>query len=1172
MEENRSKAEEKIIKFWKKNQIFEKSLKKEGGDFVFYEGPPTANGKPGIHHVLARAYKDIICRYQAMNGKRVLRKAGWDVHGLPVELSVEKELGLRNKKEIEEYGIDKFNQKCKESVWKYAQDWTTLTERIGYWLDLKDPYITSDPFYMESIFNIIKQISNKGLLHQDYKVIPYCPRCGTGLSSHEVAQGYKNIKESAIYVKFKIKDKKFIKDTHLLVWTTTPWTLPGNVAVAVNPKITYILVKINKEHLILAKERQSILEADFKVIKEFKGEELVGLDYKSLFTKKIVSFIEKPKNIYKILPADFVTTDEGTGLVHIAPAFGQEDMELIKAQDGKFPILLTVDEQGKFKSEVKEWDGKFVKQANPLITKYLEKTGFLFAEEQYEHDYPFCWRCDTPLLYYAKKSWFIKTTAVKDLLIKNNKEINWTPEHIKEGRFGEWLNGLRDWALSRERYWGTPLPVWKCSECDHQEVIGSREDLIQQTFSNNRFFTLRHGEALSNAEEFYCSWPELKKSPLTKKGRADIKEVAQKLKEEKIDLIFSSDVLRTSQTAEIVAKELDQKIEYDERLREIDTGILNNKNIQEGREFFNPKNKLKIEEVLLNKFKNGFPEGENFSDIRIRILDFIKDIDRRYKNKKILIVSHQIVITILKGSLLGWTKKESVEHRKEVSTQTGQFDEVGFKLFPYNEKAELDFHRPYIDEIQFLCPKCKKPMKRVSEVIDCWFDSGSMPFAQHHWPFNEQLSTTNKHLAPPELFPADYISEAIDQTRGWFYTLLAISSLLGFESPYKNVIVLGHLLDKKGQKMSKSKGNVVDPWEMIEKYGADALRWYTFVINQPWDPKLFDEKDLDQQLKKFIMTFWHSYTFWKTYTKGLNVFSDPIEKIQKSNNILDKWILSKLNRLIKLTTEKLNEYDITSSVRLIDDFVINDLSLWYIRRSRTRFQKPDSEKELKEASSVLGYILFILTRLTAPFTPFISEEIYLGLTNGEFKQSVHLESWPRVNEKLINNELEEKMNIVRGIVSTGLKIRNEEGIKVRQPLNSLKIKSEKFSEELFGLIQEELNVKSIEFTEDVTKGNGWKLEYDLKITAELLNEGIIREVTRKIQGMRKKVGCKPEDKITIYYHGDESLTNLLANNAESILLQTRAKDFILQRKEKQSFNIEKQFKINNQEFWLGLKL
>jgi len=1198
MEVNRPKAEEKIIKFWKENQIFEKSLEKNGGDFVFYEGPPTANAKPGVHHVLARAYKDMICRYKTMKGFRVLRKAGWDIHGLPVEISVEKQIGLKNKKDIEEYGINKFNQECKKSVWQYAQDWTQLTERIGFWLDLKNPYITGDPLYMESVFNIIKQISDKGLLYEDYKVMPYCPRCGTGLSSHEVSQGYKKVKEPAIYVKFEIQNSKFKIDSklktqnskfYLLVWTTTPWTLPGNVAIAINPKITYILARVGKEYLIVAKERKEVLGDDFKAIKEFNGKELIGLSYAPLFDQKVVSIPKEVKNIYKVIPADFVTIEEGTGLVHIAPAFGQDDMELIKCQtpDREFPILLSVDEEGKFKPEVKKWAGMFVKNADPLIIKHLEENGSLFKEQQYEHDYPFCWRCGTPLLYYAKKSWFIKMSKIKKKIIDNNQKINWMPAHIKEGRFGEWLNGLKDWALSRERYWGTPLPIWKCEKCEHQEVIGSRQNLLEQDFSNNTFFTLRHGEAFSNAEEFYCSWPELRKSLLTKKGEAEIQKIAQKIKQEKIDLIFSSDVLRTSQTAEIVAKALDRKIEYDPRLREINTGIFNGKEMQQGREFFNPKAMLSAKEVFLNKFDNGFTKGENFSEVKSRVLDFVKEIDKKFKNKKILIISHEIPIMMLKSSFLGWTKEKTAECKKEISTPTGTFDKVDLKLFPYNEKGELDFHRPYIDEVQFLCPKCSKLMKRVPEVIDCWFDSGAMPFAQGHWPFNDQSSSINHNSEPPELFPADYISEAIDQTRGWFYTLLAISTLLGFESPYKNVIVLGHVLDEKSQKMSKSKGNVIDPWEMIKKYGADALRWYCFSINQPWDPKLFNEKDLDQRLKKFIMTFWNCYAFWNTYHGKSKISPSSLPTTQRrgspvDKNILDKWILSRLNGLIQDTTESLEEYDITGAARAIEGFVIDDLSLWHIRRSRKRFQKPETINELEQASSVLNYVLLSLTRIVAPFAPFISEEIYLGLTNKKFKPSVHLDDWPEPDKKLIDKELEAKMQLARDTVALGLKIRNDEKIRVRQPLKKLKVKSQKLKgeEEFLGLIREELNVKEVEVIDKVEKESGWvvegneslKISLNTEITVELQEEGAVREVTRQIQQMRKSADCKPRDKIIIYYSGDKDLTTLLTRNKELVLSQVIVEDLILGRKAKQIFNIEKEFKVDGQNLWLGLKI
>ena len=1190
------KIEEKIIKFWKENRIFEKSLDKKGGDFVFYEGPPTANGKPGVHHVLARVFKDAVCRYQTMRGKRVLRKAGWDVHGLPVELEVEKQLGLQDKKGIEEYGVAQFNEECKKSVWKYESEWENLTERIGYWLDLENPYITSDPYYMESVFHIIKRIWEKGLLYQGYKVLPYCPRCGTGLSSHEVAQGYKKIKEKAIYIKFKVKSPKLkIQKTefkteenfYLLVWTTTPWTLPANVAIAVNPKIDYIIAEKDGEQLVLAKARQSVLGEGFEVKRELKGKSLIGLEYGPLFDESAVSLQTEGKRIYEVLPADFVTTEEGTGLVHIAPAFGQDDMELIqsqkpkaKSQNYKFPVLLTVDEAGRFKPEVKEWAGLFVKDADPLIIEYLKQKGLLFKDEICEHDYPFCWRCDTPLLYYAKKSWFIRTTDIKDKLISGNRKINWVPGHIKEGRFGEWLNELKDWAVSRERYWGTPFPVWECGNCSKEIVIGSRDDLRKQKFTANRYFALRHGEAVSNAENFYSSWPETEKVSLTDKGKERIEKQISSLKRRKIDVIIASDVTRTSQTAEILAKVLGIEVKYDERLREINTGSLNGRPAQEGIGYFNPDNKLSFSQVVLGKFGNGFPGGENYTDVKLRMLDFIAEADREYENKKILIISHEVPIMMLESIFCGLTNRELADRWEDLAVDTGELKDLSFAGFPYNKEGELDFHRPYIDEIKFICPKCGGKMERVPEVVDCWLDSGSMPFAQGHWPFaqaqNTKHQTQNNRLRfgkqesrPPELFPADYIAEAIDQTRGWFYTLLVISALLGFGPSYKNVVVAGHVLDADGQKMSKSKGNIVDPWQIIEKYGADALRWYFYTINQPGDPKLFNEKDVDSAFKKFILTLWNCYVFFQTYkAKDLNMNEGRLEP----DNLLDKWILSKLNGLISEVTAGLDEYNITVVARLIEDFVINDLSLWYIRRSRNRLQRPKNVQEAEEAAVILRYSLSEICKLSAPFIPFLSEEIYLNINSGQ--ASVHLEDWPKPDKGKIDKDLEGEMRRAREIVAEGLRLRSDRGIKVRQPLSKLKIKSPKLKveEDLLDLIREELNVKEIELVEEgVGGGRQWELEYDFEMTAELKDEGLARDIVRQIQDMRKRAGCRPGDKITIYYSTEGDLSGLIARKKQEILFQTGAEDIIFGRENK-GLKIESSSRMDGRELWLAIKL
>jgi len=936
MELNFPKIEEKILKFWQDNKIFEKSLEKTRNKprFVFYEGPPFANGLPGIHHLLARVFKDVVLRYKTMSGFFVERKAGWDTHGLPTEMETEKKLKIKDKKEIEK-NIDRFIKECRNNVFTYKKEWEEFTERIGYWLDLKNAYITCSNKYIESLWWILKQIWDKGLLYQDYKVVPYCPRCGTSLSSHEVAQGYKTLKENSIYLKFPVKGEN---NTYFFVWTTTPWTLLGNVAIAVNPKFTYIKAKVENDTFILAKERLSVLGKEYKIINELKGKDLLGLEYEPLF-----NFNKPDKKAWFVISGDFVSIDEGTGLVHIAPAFGEDDMEVGKKNN--LPVILNVDEEGEFKKEVKNWAGMFVKKADPLIIEDLRKRNLLFKEELYEHEYPFCWRCDSPLLYYAKQSWFIKVTEIKEELIKNNEKINWVPANLKKGRFGEWLKEVKDWNLSRERYWGTPLPVWQCAKCNKIICLGS------------------------------------------------IKELREKAK-------ISSEI--------------------------------------------------------------------------------------------------------------------------------------------------NDLHRPYIDKIILKCD-CSGKMKRVPEVIDCWFDSGAMPFAQWHYPFENQ-----SRIDKGEFFPADFICEGVDQTRGWFYTLLVISNLLDLGISYQNVISHGIVLDDKGQKMSKSKGNVVRPSLIIEKYGADTARWYFYTVNQPGDAKLFSEREVSDCLRRFIMTFWNCYLFLQTYKVNL--------KSQiKSQNLLDKWVISRLNKLIQVVTQKLDEYDVTFAARAIENFVIDDLSQWYIRRSRKRFQ---TKEQLKEVSQTLYFVLLTLSKLTAPFIPFLSEEIYKNLTK---KQSVHLEEWPKVNKELIDEKLEKKMEKVRELVALVLAERAKAGIKVRQPLNELRITNYelKREKELLDLIKEEVNVKNITF--------GKTLKLDTKITPELKEEGMVREVIRQIQEMRKRAGLKPRDKIQVFYLGSPDLNKILVKNKKSILEKAKVKDLILKEELKKVSLEKKEIKVDQKNLWLVIK-
>lgn len=829
------KKEEKILDFWKHNNIFEKSLelRQKAKRFVFFEGPPTANGRPGIHHFLGRSFKDLFCRYKTMRGFYVLRKAGWDTHGLPVELEIEKELGFKNKKEIENYGVEKFNKKAKESVWKYKTEWENMTRKMGFWLDEKHPYITYETNYIESLWHIIKKIWDKKLLYLAHRVVPFCTRCGTPLSSHEVAQGYQKIKEKSVYIKFKLKpNNKFLENTYILAWTTTPWTLPGNVALAVGKDIEYVIVEQNGENYILARDlvEKVFINTKYEILNtKYKGSDLVGLEYEPLFDIKEL----KSDKAYKIYDADFVSTGDGTGVVHTAVMYGPDDYEL--GTKVGLPKFHTVDEQGNFVHVGNGLDGMYVKnkQADVLILEILEKNGNFLKTEDYEHDYPFCWRCGTPLLYYAKNSWFIKMSAVNKELIKNNQKVNWVPEHIKEGRFGQWLKESKDWAFSRERYWGTPLPVWKCTKCPEHRVAGSLEDLEKYRFKlKNEYYVLRHGQSTKNGYgdilPVISSRLESDKYHLTPEGKKQAREIAKKIKKMGgVDMIISSPFIRTKETAQIVAEELSLKVHYNDRIVEFNHGSLCEGKTQHicGIEGNNQTWETKI------------PDGESWKDLKKRMSSFLRDIDSEHEGKKILIVSHADPIWLLESFTLGLTGDDAIVARDKFFPKEGELKKVDLKNWPYDDNGDLDLHRPYIDVTTLKCDKCGSEMKKIPDLIDAWFDSGAMPYAQWHWPFE------NKKMFKDQ-FPADFISEGIDQTRGWFYTLLSLSTLLGKDVPYKNVICYSHVLDEKGQKMSKSKGNVVSPFEVMEKFGADAPRWYFYTINSPGDYKLFSQKNV----------------------------------------------------------------------------------------------------------------------------------------------------------------------------------------------------------------------------------------------------------------------------------------------------------------------------------------
>lgn len=1194
-------AEKEILEFWTRKKIFEKSVAKsyklKAKSYIFYDGPPFATGTPHYGHIVASTMKDVVPRYWTMKGYKVERKWGWDCHGLPIENIAEKELGIKRKKEIEEMGVAKFNEFCRSKVLDYVDEWKKIISKLGRWADMENAYKTMDVSYMESVWWVFKELWDKGLIYEGYRSMHICTRCETTLSQQEVAEGYKDIKDLSATVKFHLKTgqkwgngKYETKDAvYILAWTTTPWTLIGNVALAVGKNINYTALRLKgiRELLIVASDR---LENVFKdkeieiVHNDIKGQDLIGLEYDPFF--EISGNLQNKENGWKIYAGDFVTTEDGTGVVHIAPAFGEDDLNL--GQKNNLPFIQHVGMDGIIKPGFEEFSGLSVKpKGNPKetdekIVNWLKEKDKLFTSELYEHSYPHCWRCDTPLINYATSSWFVNILKVKGKALQLAKKINWVPEHIKEGRFGNWLEGARDWSISRQRYWASVMPIWKCQKCNKIKVIGSLEDLKNNTKqSGNNYFLMRHGEAETNNLGIFNCNISTNHFHLTNKGKEQVLISAKKLiktlrqtQGKKIDLIFSSDFLRTKETAEMVAQEINydkSKIIYDPRLREVNGGIFDGGKLMDYVNFF-----ASAEE----RFVKEPEKGENFLDLKKRVGQFIYETDKKYSGKNILIVSHEAPIWQLISAAKGFSIGKSIEFKgkKFDAIKTGEFTKLNFVPLPHKDDFELDIHKPYVDEIHLSCP-CGGEMKRITDVLDTWFDSGSMPYAQVHYPFEDKKKFDKN-------FPAQFIAEGVDQTRAWFYYLHAISTAIKNSNAYKNVIVNGIVLAEDGKKMSKRLQNYPDPAEVLDKYGADALRLYLMSSPVVKAENLnFSEKGVDELYKKVISRLWNSFMFYQTYAEQRGLKRGLTAKIQrksaisqrKSANPLDAWILARLNQLIREMNESMERYELDKASRPIIDFV-DDLSTWYIRRSRTRFatrgitrteRKLTQEaikKDKENAQATTKFVLVEFSKAVAPFMPFIAEAIY-QLMDGK-KESVHLETWP-ASAKATKSEVKllAKMAEVRKVVEDALALRATAGIKVRQPLQKLTVKSEKLKGQkgFLNLIKEEINVKEIIFSSKIKE----KLELDAKITPELKAEGQVRELIRMVQDLRKDAGYTPKDKIELFIDANDYLSALIKKNEEQLKTDLGVKKLEYGKSEK--FDAESDAKIDENKIWLGVK-
>ncbi len=1082
-----AKREEATLAFWEREHVFEKSLAKNSpkGEFIFYEGPPTANGKPGIHHLEARAFKDAIPRYKTMRGYRVNRRAGWDTHGLPVELQVEKELGFKGKPDIEKYGIAAFNKKCRESVFTYIDLWARFTKRIGYWVDETKAYFTLDSAYMEVLWHLFAQTAKDGRLYKDYKVLPWCPRCGTALSSHELAQGYAEVKDLAITVKFELIDEP---GTYLLAWTTTPWTLPGNIALAIGGNIAYGKYEKDGIRVILADTHAAtVLKGEWKRVADISAISLIGKKYKPLydFAKNLASESERPKfeKAFQVYSADFVTTDDGTGIVHTAVMYGQEDFEL--GDKVGLPKVHMVSSEGKFVSGTGFLEEKSVIDEETTVNiiqdlAHRHPFALLFDKSKYEHSYPFCWRCKTRLIYYARDSWYIRMSDLRTQLIAENKSVHWEPAYLRDGRMGEWLANAKDWAISRERYWGTPLPIWHSVDGSERIVIDSVEQLKKHVKkSGNKYFLMRHGESEGNASGYFDSDGDADNA-LTEKGRAQVQARVKELYVNGVTKIYASPLLRTRQTAELIAEGLSipkNRITYDERLRELNFGDFNGKYKKDSYESF-------LDWKRLHSYTDSIPGGESYLDVKRRFGSFMYEVERTLSNEKVLIVTHGVAFEAATILLAGANSEIADNILTEVASfaKEAEFRCIDFIPLPHNDDYELDLHRPYIDDIVLLSERGTE-LRRVKEVMDVWFDSGAMPFAQAA---KERMNESLEEFLKRIKYPADFISEAIDQTRGWFYTLLAIGTLTGRGVAFKNVISVGHLLDAEGQKMSKSKGNIVDPLLEIEKWGVDTLRFWMYSVTQAGDSKNYDEKTV-KEAAKVLSWIENSARFYE-------LFKNVLEK-EGTATIIDFWIKTRVNETVLLVTSAMDNYHPFEATRAIAAFA-EDLSQWYVRRIRNRVRDGDSA-----ALSTLHGILYTTSLLLAPFAPFLAEEIYAKVKNENDPISVHLADWPEIGK--VDSQLSADMESLRAFVTVGLQMRQQGGMKLRQPLASLSIAG-KFPAELESLLTEELNVKKVIMNASTTK-------FDFALTPELIKEGDEREMTRAVAEARKKEGLMPKD-------------------------------------------------------------